>query len=230
MFLAPYFLHVFVYTKWEISPQKHINEPFQIIILQSNSFKNTQNVCWSQFNWIEIVGVYDSCDSDRNVLMRIPNYACSWKKIKKKEERTHAFYMVHRIKSKPNILCCWKCLFFGCMCARSSKNEQMLLCPDCMHSIERKKGSPFVRLHIQLSIKINTRCTYATDWKLLLYKYSSICTNKAYPFMLRWVLCIVNINNISFTLFACIIIMNFLFSLSLSDFPFEIFHLIPFDS
>lgn len=36
-----------------------------------------------------------------------------------------------------------------------------------------------------------------------LYMYSSICTNKAYPFMFRWVLCIININNLSFTHFAC---------------------------
>lgn len=64
------------------------------------------------------------------------------------------------------------------------------------------------------------------DWlKLLLNMYLSICNNTAYPFMLRWVLCVVNINNILFTLCACCC-SNIAFCVCFTCYSFEILHFI----
>lgn len=64
------------------------------------------------------------------------------------------------------------------------------------------------------------------DWlKLLLNMYLSICNNTAYPFMLRWVLCVVNINNILFTLCACCC-SNIAFCVCFTCNSFEILHFI----
>lgn len=72
-----------------------------------------------------------------------------------------------------------------------------------LQCIERTEGREFYLLAC-ISLAWNTTAQHKMhicDWlKLLLYTYLSIC---AYPFMLRWVLCIVNINNLLFTLCAC---------------------------
>lgn len=117
------------------------------------------------------------------------------------------------------------CSTFVCWVHVSARaNERLSKCP-CRHTqcivclcrVNVREGGLLFGCTIQ-SLALNSiqDAHMRQILKLLLYTYSPICINKAYPFMLRWVLWIVNINNLSFTLFTCSLLLLQLFSISFS--------------
>lgn len=154
--LAPYFLHVF-----PLSQMGKMHPKYNTIGKKKERYSHGRTVANNNFtiefiqngrmvllstrsNWIKIVGV---CLCMTHALHWIGNWCVS------RIMRAVLYGSSNKVGKEPNVFL----LLLFCFLSDACVSEQIFVCV-CI------RGRSFVWLHIQHSINISTRCTYATDW------------------------------------------------------------------